>query len=91
MRCGLRLRGLAGYPRNMRADYSRALELLAASSEGCTEASFAANDLPYALIFNLIREGLAVAKTEGVRPRQITWIRITDAGRAAFEKWVKLD
>jgi hypothetical protein len=64
----------------------RALELLAASSEGCAESSLAENGVPYALIFNLIREGLAVAKTEGVRPMQVTRIKITDAGRAALER-----
>jgi hypothetical protein len=72
-------------PDNMSPNHRRALELLATSSEGCTEALFAANDLPYALIFNLIREGLAVAKTEEARPRQVL-IKITDAGRAALEK-----
>jgi hypothetical protein len=81
----LRLQRLGGYARNMTLNHRRALELLASSSEGCMEALFAANDLPYALIFNLIREGLAVAKTEEVRPRQVR-IKITDAGPAALEK-----
>jgi hypothetical protein len=82
---GLRPQRPGGYARNMTPNHRRALELLAASSEGCTEALFAANELPYTLIFNLIREGLAVAKTEGVGPRQVR-IKITDAGRAALEK-----
>jgi hypothetical protein len=82
---GVRVEPRFGYARNMTSNHRRALELLAASSEGCTEALFAANDLPYALIFNLIREGLAIAKTEGVSPRQVR-IKITDAGRAALDK-----
>jgi hypothetical protein len=85
MRCGLRPLRTGGYARNMSPNHRRALKLLAASSDGCSEALFAANGLPYALIFNLIREGLAVAKTEEGRPRQVR-IKITDAGRAALEK-----
>jgi len=68
----------------------RALELLAASAEGCTQALLAENDIPYALIFQLIRDGLAIAKTEGPRPTQVTRIKITDAGRASLvraETW----
>jgi hypothetical protein len=66
MRWGFRPQRPGGYARNMSPNHRRALKLLAASSDGCTEALFAANGLPYALIFNLIREGLAVAKTEEV-------------------------
>jgi hypothetical protein len=47
MRCGLRPLRPGGYARNMSPNHRRALELLANSSEGCTEALFAANDLTY--------------------------------------------
>jgi hypothetical protein len=84
--CGLRPRRPARYANDMRPAHRRALELLAASPDGCTESSLTANDIPYVSIFNLIREGFAAAKTEGERPRQVTRIQITDAGRAALEK-----
>jgi hypothetical protein len=71
---------------NLTVNHRRALELLAASPEGCTEFEFTANNIPSVLIFNLIREGLAVAKTEGARPSQVTRIKITEAGRAALER-----
>jgi hypothetical protein len=63
----------------------RALELLATSPQGWTVPFLAAHDVPSELVFNLIRQGLAVAKTEGVRPAEITRIQITAKGRGALE------
>ncbi len=62
----------------------RALELLATSPHGWTVSFLAASDVPSELIFNLIRQGLAIAKTEGVRPVEVTYIIITDAGRVTL-------
>ena len=52
-------------------DRRRALELLAASRDGCTEALMVAHGLGVEQMVELIRDGLAAATT----------LRITDAGR----------
>ena len=67
------------------APIRHALELLASSQHGWTLPFLAAHDVPTELVLNLIREGLAVAKTEGVRPAELTYIKITDKGRVALE------
>ena len=70
------------------AERHRALELLAASPDGCTEAIILAHGFTIDFLVDLIRAGLATAQTEraviGRRSMQVTWLRITDAGRRAL-------
>jgi hypothetical protein len=66
----------------------RALELLAGSTDGCTEAIMLAHGFKVELQVALINAGLATAHTEhmvaGGRPMEVTRVRITDAGRRAI-------
>ena len=63
----------------------RALELLAASPDGCTESILLAHGFTLEFIVDLVRTGLATAETEhvlaGSRAFEIERVRITDAGR----------
>ncbi len=69
-------------------DLWRALELLAASSEGCTQAALMAHGIRPALIAGLIDAELARAKTErlviGGRRVRVTRLRITEIGHAVL-------
>ena len=70
------------------AERRRALELLAASPDGCTEAFILAHGFTTDFLIDLIRAGLATAQTEravvGRRSMQVTRMRITDAGLRAL-------
>jgi hypothetical protein len=44
----------------------RALEVLAAHSNGCTEAALAAHEIPVEIVIGLIKSGLAKAHNERV-------------------------
>ncbi len=63
----------------------RALELIACSPDGMTEAMLLAHGFTVDMLADLIRAGLATAKTErlvaGGRPMEVTRVRITGAGR----------
>jgi hypothetical protein len=63
----------------------RALELLAGSRDGMTEAMLPTHGFMVDILVDLIRAGLATAKTErmvaGGRPMEVARVRITDAGR----------
>jgi hypothetical protein len=65
-------------------DRRRALEVLAASAEGCTEAILSAHGFKAALIAELIEVGLATAKTErvmaGARAIEVRRVWITELG-----------
>jgi len=69
-------------------DRRRALELLAASNDGATEAIMAAHGFTVEQLVELVRSGLASATPErvvaGKRAMQITRVRITEAGRRAL-------
>jgi hypothetical protein len=71
--------------RNPPATRRRALELLAASPDGATEAILVAHGFTIDLLVELVRAGLATAKAQlavaGGRPMEVTRVRITDAGR----------
>ena len=71
------------------AERRRALELLAASRDGCTEAVMIAHGFTVQQMVDLVRAGLATAKTErvvaGGRTMQVAQVRITEAGRRALE------
>jgi hypothetical protein len=66
-------------------DRRRALELLAASHDGATEAIMLAHGFTVELLVELIRAGLATATAErlvaGERAMEVARVRITDAGR----------
>ena len=63
----------------------RALELLAASRDGCTKAMMLANGFPFEMLVELIRTGLASAVAErmvaGGKQIEVARVRITEAGR----------
>jgi hypothetical protein len=67
----------------------RALELLASCRDGCTEAIMIAHGFTVPQMVDLVRAGLATAKTErvvaGGRTMQVVRVRITEAGRRALE------
>src|SRR5262249_34346683 len=68
----------------------RALELLEASIDGCTEAIMLAYGFKTELLVELVNAGLATASTErmvaGGRRIEVTRMRITGAGRQALTK-----
>jgi hypothetical protein len=65
----------------------RALELFAASLDGCTEAIMLAHGFTVEQMVELIHAGLATAKAErvvaGGRTIEVARVRITEAGRRA--------
>jgi hypothetical protein len=66
----------------------RALELLAALRDGCTEALMIAHGFTVEMLVDLVRAGLATGKAERVvatgRTIEIARVRITEAGRRAL-------
>jgi hypothetical protein len=74
--------------RNAPATRRRALQLLAASRDGATEAIMLAHRISVELMVELVRAGLATAKAErvvaGGRAMEVVRVRITDAGRQAL-------
>ena len=72
------------YPR-IKLPRRRALELLASSPDGCTEATLLAHGFTVDFIVGLVRAGLATAGSErvvgGGRTIEVARVRITDAGR----------
>jgi hypothetical protein len=69
------------------AERHGALEMLAGSSLGCTEALLA-HGFTTDLLVDLVQEGLATATPEtvhaGKRPIEVVQVRITDAGRLGW-------
>jgi hypothetical protein len=69
-------------------DRRRALELLAASPHGCTEAMMVAHGFTVAQMVELVRAGLATATAErvvaGRDTAEVARVRITEAGRRAL-------
>ena len=65
----------------------RALELLAASPDGCTEAIMLAHGFPVPRLVDLCIAGLAIATPEqivaGGRPAEVVRMKITEAGLRA--------
>src|SRR5262245_13950406 len=72
------------------AERRRALELLAASPDGCTAAILLAHGFKSDRLVELINAGLASVTTERViardRAMEVTRVRITDAGRQALDR-----
>jgi hypothetical protein len=72
--------------RGPKPDRRRALELLASSRDGCTEAMMFAHGFTGDQMVKLVRDGLATAHTErmigGSRATiEVARLKITDAGR----------
>jgi hypothetical protein len=69
-------------------DQRRALQMLAGSPLGATEAMMLAHGFTNAMLDALVRDGLATAERRAMRagrqPIQVTWFAITDAGRQAL-------
>jgi hypothetical protein len=69
-------------------DRRRALELLAASPDGYTEALMLANGFTVEQMVEMVRAGLANAEPErmmaGGRQIEVARLRITEAGRRAL-------
>ncbi len=70
--------------RGPKPDRRRALELLAASPEGCTEALMFANGFTAELLVELVRAGLASAHAErmvsGGEMMEVARVKISEAG-----------
>jgi hypothetical protein len=66
----------------------RALELLASSRDGCTEAIMIAHGFTVPQMVELVRTGLATAHTHraiaGRRTIEVAYMKITEAGRQAL-------
>jgi hypothetical protein len=77
-----------GAHRSVKPDRRRALELLAASPDSCTEATMRAHGLTVDMLAKIVLAGLASVSTESVlagRQRiEVARVRITDAGRKAL-------
>ena len=62
----------------------RALELIAAHPDGCTEAILAAESIPADVLIELVQSGLAIARNERVGDEdgiiEVTRLWITAAG-----------
>jgi hypothetical protein len=71
--------------RRPKPDRRRALELLAASSDGCSEAIMLAHGFTIEQMVELVRAGLATATAErmvaGGKTIEVARVRITEAGR----------
>jgi hypothetical protein len=74
--------------RGPKPDRRRALELLANSRDGCTEAILLAHGFTVPQMVELVRTGLATAHTRRVvvarRTIEIAYMKITEAGRQAL-------
>ena len=70
----------------MTADERRLLELLAAAEEGCTDAVLFAQGFAFAVIFNVVKAGLATTQAERLHAasQPVEIMRITDVGRRAL-------
>jgi hypothetical protein len=71
--------------RHPKPDRRRALELLASSRDGCTEAMMFAHGFTIVQVVELVHAGVATAPTEcvaaGSRKLEVARVRITDNGR----------
>jgi hypothetical protein len=78
--------------RHLGAEQRRALQFLASSLFGVSEAIMFAQDFKRRMLASLIRAGLATAQRENIKASlAVGRIRITDAGRRALEGWPSVD
>jgi hypothetical protein len=70
--------------RRVPSDRRRALQIIAANFNGCTEAMLAAHDIPAEVLIELVRGGLVVARSEHINEEdsffEVTRVWITEAG-----------
>jgi hypothetical protein len=70
------------------ADWRRAREMVAGSPEGLTDAALLARGFESTVIAGLVESGLATSLTEhiwaGGYRVEVSWLRLTDAGRKAL-------
>jgi hypothetical protein len=70
-------------------DQSEALRMLAGSPGGCTESILLAHGFAIGTLHDLVDSGLATSERRtvctGQRMIEVTWLAITDAGRAALD------
>jgi hypothetical protein len=70
------------------ADWRRALEMVAGSPEGLTDAALFARGFESTLIAGLVESGLVTSLTEhiwvGGHRVEVSWLRLTDAGHKAL-------
>ena len=73
---------------NLNDEQRRALQLLARSPNGCTEALMMAHGFESAMLGHLVVDGLALATAAPYPSRRrqmiVVWISITTAGRKAI-------
>jgi hypothetical protein len=66
----------------------RALELIAAHPQGCTEAVLAAENVPVDVLIELVQSGLVTAINERLEDEdgavEVTRVWITEAGKRVF-------
>jgi hypothetical protein len=69
-------------PRKVAPDRLRALKLLAADPNGCTEAFLVAENIPADVLIDLVRSGLALARKERLDDGVVEMTRVwtTEAG-----------
>jgi hypothetical protein len=83
-------RSIQTTPQTCSEDRRRALELLASSRDGCTEAIMLAHGFTVEQMVELVRTGLASATAErvvaGSRKIEVATVRITEAGRQMLER-----
>jgi hypothetical protein len=76
--------------RGPKPDRRRALELLASSPDGCSEAIMLARGFTVEQMAELVHAGLATTNAERVglaaRTIEVARVRITEAGRSALSK-----
>jgi hypothetical protein len=80
-------------PNRPQPDRRRALELLASSRDGCTEAIMIAHGFTVPQMVDLVRSGLATAHTRRVivarRTVEVAYLKITEAGRQVHAAGVR--
>jgi hypothetical protein len=66
-----------------------ALKFLAAHPDGCTEAILAAENIPAAILIELVRSGFVVARQKSIEEEygtvEVTRVWITEAGQLALD------
>jgi hypothetical protein len=75
--------------RGPKPDRQRALELLASSPDGCSEAIMLARGFTFEQMAELVHAGLATNVERvvmGARTIEVARVRITEAGRSALSK-----
>jgi hypothetical protein len=75
-------------PQRIPAVRRRALEIISAHPDGCSEAILAAQNIPADLLTELVRGGLAIARVERIDDEdgvlEVTKLWITAAGDVAL-------